>query len=66
MVTTLKINNELKTVDLSQPIDISIEFSADEKNPLAWYLDQPVIEPVQLDDWVGSTVEGAADNFKNI
>jgi arylformamidase len=66
MVTTLKINNELKTVDLSQPIDISIEFSADEKNPLAWYLDKPEIEPVQLDDWVGSIVEGAAVNFKNI
>ncbi len=66
MITTLKIGKELKTVDLSQPLDISITLSADKKNPLAWYIDKPEIEPVHLDGWIGSTKEGAAVNFKNI
>lgn len=66
MITTLKIGNEIKTLDLSKPLDLSLQLSADSENPLAWYLDKPEIEPVNLDGWIGSTAEGAAVNFNNI
>ncbi len=66
MEATLKINNTLVKVNISEPIDLSIELSADTKNPLAWYIDKPQIEPVNLDGWVGSTKEGASVNFNTI
>lgn len=54
------------TADLSQPIDISIPLTNDEKNPIAWYIDKPVIEPVKMGDWVGKVSEGSSTNFNNI
>ena len=41
-----KINNF--EVDLSKPIDISISLSNTDENPIAWYIEKPVIEPVVL------------------
>ena len=66
MKATLQIRNELVSVDLSQPLDISIPLQANAKNPLAWNLDKPKIEAVQDGDWVGSVEQGAAVNFNNI
>lgn len=54
------------TVNFSQPIDISIPLTNDEKNPIAWYIDKPVIEPVKMGDWVGKVSEGSSTNFNNI
>ncbi|MAP55506.1 MAG: metal-dependent hydrolase [Altibacter sp.] len=36
------------------------------ENPLAWYLDAPIIKPVTMDNWVGKVSEGASVNFNNI
>ncbi|MEL6810195.1 MAG: cyclase family protein [Bacteroidota bacterium] len=66
MITILDINGEKVKVDLSKPLDISIPLQASSRNPEAWYLDRPSIEPVQLDDWVGSIEKGAAVNFRSI
>lgn len=52
--------------DLSQPIDISIPLSNTDSNPIAWYIDKPVIEPVKMGDWVGKVSEGSSTNFNNI
>jgi len=53
-------------VDLSNPLDLSISLRASNKNPEAWYVNPPLIEPVQLDQWVGRVSEGASVNFNNI
>lgn len=54
-------------IDLSKPIDISIPLSNTDANPIAWYLDKPVIEPVKVDNWVGKVSEGSSStNFNNI
>ena len=53
-------------VDLSKPIDISIPLSNTEDNPIAWYLQKPVIEPVKVGDWIGKVSEGSSTNFNNI
>lgn len=52
--------------DLSDPIDISIPLTDNDNNPIAWYLDKPVIEPVKMGEWVGKVSEGSSTNFNNI
>jgi kynurenine formamidase len=60
-----KINNF--EVDLSKPIDISISLSNTDENPIAWYIEKPVIEPVVFGDWIGKVSEGSSPtNFNNI
>jgi kynurenine formamidase len=53
-------------IDLSKPIDISIPLSNTDKNPIAWYIEKPQIEPVRFGDWVGKVSEGSSTNFNNI
>jgi kynurenine formamidase len=64
--SVIQIKNQKYTVDLSKPFDISIPLEASGKNPSAWYLDKPTIEPVKMDDWEGSVKKGASVNFNNI
>ncbi|OIQ21728.1 MAG: metal-dependent hydrolase [Flavobacterium sp. MedPE-SWcel] len=52
--------------NLSKPLDISLPLSANANNPIAWYIDAPVIEPVKMGDWVGKVSEGSSTNFNNI
>ena len=66
MKATFKIKERLVTVNLHAPIDISLILRGNEENPVAWYLDSPKIEPVQLGDWKGRVAEGASVNFNNI
>ena len=67
MQTTIQHKNQTFKVDLSKPIDISIPLSNTDKNPIAWYLDKPIIEPVRFGDWIGKVSEGSSStNFNNI
>ena len=66
MKATLDIKNRQITVDLAKPLDISIRLRASIKNPEAWYLDPPRIEPVKIGEWVAKVSEGASINFNNI
>lgn len=62
----MKIQLENKIIDLSKPIDISLPLSNTDQNPIAWYIEKPVIEPVTFENWVGKVSEGSATNFNNI
>jgi len=53
-------------IDTSKGLDISIPLSNDEKNPLAWYVDKPVFEPVRAEGFIGLVTEGSSTNFRNI
>jgi kynurenine formamidase len=53
-------------IDLSKPIDISIPLTNTDKNPIAWYIEKPEIEPVKFGDWIGKVSEGSSTNFNNI
>lgn len=66
MTATISCNGTSFTVNLSEPLDISIPLSATENNPVAWYIDKPIIEPVKMGDWIGKVSEGATTNFNNI
>ena len=66
MLATLKYRSRNYTIDLSKPLDISIPMRASKDNVNAWYLEEPKIEPVKFDDWVGCVAKGANVNFNNI
>jgi kynurenine formamidase len=53
-------------IDLSKPIDISLPLSNSDANPIAWYIEKPVIEPVTFENWTGKVSEGSSTNFNNI
>ena len=66
MKATIPYNNNNFQIDLSKPIDISIPLSNTDNNPIAWYIEKPVIEPVKFGDWIGKVSEGSSTNFNNI
>lgn len=66
MIATITTKNDEFKIDLNQPIDISLVIESNEKNPIAWYLNAPKIEPVVADNWTGSVAKGASTNFNNI
>lgn len=67
MKATIELNDQTVTIDLSKPIDISIPLTNTDENPIAWYIEKPVIEPVVFGDWVGKVSEGSSStNFNNI
>lgn len=53
-------------IDLSKPIDISIALSNTDSNPIAWYIEKPVIEPVVFGNWIGKVSLGSSTNFNNL
>ena len=55
-----------RTYNLFEPTDLSIPLEGSEHNPVAWYLDAPKVEPVQMGEWVGSVSRGASVNFNNL
>ncbi|TRX34044.1 cyclase family protein [Flavobacterium sp. ZT3R18] len=67
MLATIQHNNQIIKIDLSKPIDISIPITNTDENPIAWYIEKPVIEPVVFGDWIGKVSEGkSSTNFNNI
>lgn len=65
MKATIEINKKKIKVDLSKPIDISIPLE-NKKGTSAWYVDNPIIEPVIDGDFIGSVAKGASTNFNKI
>ena len=64
---TIEYEGRTFLADLTKPLDISLPLSASEENPIAWYLEKPVIEPVRFGDWIGKVSEGkSSTNFNNI
>jgi kynurenine formamidase len=67
VLATIQHNDQTFEVDLSKPIDISIPLTNTDENPIAWYIEKPVIEPVVFGEWVGKVSEGkSSTNFNNI
>lgn len=66
MLATLKVNNRNHTIDLSNPLDISIPMSGNASNVNAWYITHPRIEPHTEGKFIGAVSKGAAVNFNDI
>ncbi|HLA55152.1 MAG TPA: cyclase family protein [Flavobacterium sp.] len=67
MKATINHNGQTFEIDFSKPIDISIPLTNTDENPIAWYIEKPVIEPVRFGEWIGKVSEGSSStNFNNI
>lgn len=66
MQATILYNSRNYTIDLFKPLDISLSLRGDDKNPIAWYLNPPRIEPVKDGNWTGKVSAGSSVNFNNI
>ena len=66
MLATIQYLEKEYNIDFSNPLDISISLRGDHKNPVAWYLKPPVIEPVKDGSFIGKVSAGASVNFNNI
>ncbi len=67
MKATIDYKGKIFQIDLSKPIDISIPITNSDENPIAWYIEKPMIEPVIFGDWIGKVSEGkSSTNFNNI
>jgi kynurenine formamidase len=66
VIAEVQHQNQTFKIDLSKPLDISIPLSNSDKNPIAWYIEKPIIEPVRFGDWAGKVSEGSSTNFNNI
>lgn len=58
--------NQVYTVNINQPIDISIPIQEGVSNPNCYYAQNPVFETIRMGDFVGSVAEGGACNYQKI
>ena len=66
MKAEITYNNKYYNIDLSKPLDISLSLRGDDKNPVAWYLQNPKIFPLRDGEFVGKVAEGGSVNFNNV
>tara|TARA_R110002049_G_scaffold260127_2_gene435974 strand:- start:685 stop:1434 length:750 start_codon:yes stop_codon:yes gene_type:complete len=66
VLATIQFKSKKRTIDLSQPLDISIPLTGKPNNVNAWYLDPPKIEPEIIDGEIVSVANGAVVNFNTI
>ncbi len=64
MIATITHKQKTFRVDFSKPMDISLPVTVG--GVKAWYVPEPIIEPVRMGDWVGEVAQGGSVNFKNI
>jgi kynurenine formamidase len=65
MKTTIQLENETVSIDLSQPLDISATIQ-NNAGVGAWYIDQPKITHVEVDGYVGNVALGGSTNFNDV
>jgi kynurenine formamidase len=65
MTTTIQLETEQVTIDLSKPIDISLAVQ-NNAGVGAWYIDQPKIKYVEVDGYVGNVKLGGSTNFNDV
>ncbi len=64
MTATITHKGKTFRIDFTKPIDISLPVA--KGGVKAWYVDEPIIEPVRMSDWIGEIAQGGTVNFKNI
>ncbi|MEJ2114216.1 MAG: cyclase family protein, partial [Flavobacteriaceae bacterium] len=66
MIATIQYNSRKYNIDLSKPLDISIPLRSSISNVNAWYVEEPKIDPVEIEGDIVSVEHGACVNFNNI
>lgn len=66
MIATIEHQSKTYKVNLGQPIDISISLQSGKNNPNAFFINEPLFEPIVAGDFVGSVKAGGAANCENL
>lgn len=66
MIAEITHNQQKISINLSQPIDISLPIIANDLAAKAWHAATPKMEPVVAGDWIGEVKSGAPVNFRNV
>ncbi len=66
MKAVIEYNSRKITINVSEPIDISIPIDMSKDNVNAWGIDDPKIEVEEYDDYKVSVANGAVVNFNSI
>ena len=66
MEFTLVIDSQEYSVDLSNPIDLSIPLKNGNQNPTAWYCGPVKMIPVEAEGFIGDVNKGGSVNFRDI
>lgn len=66
MIAEIFYEDKKYRIDLSMPIDISIQLQPGNENLTAWYCPAPRFEPVMTEHFTGSVKLGGAVNFRDI
>lgn len=66
MLATITVSGQTCTIDLNQPLDISIPLRHGAQNPNCFHAPMPEIWPVRAGDFVGLVTEGSPVNFRNL
>ncbi len=62
----MRINTPYGEIESNDGMDLSIPIGNNSKKVKAWYVDEPIIEPVTSDSFIGSVEKGAPVNFRNV
>ena len=66
MIIQFKHQEKNYEANLSMPFDLSIPLFSGAQNPNAFYIDNPLFEPVKVGTFIGSVLEGGACNCENL
>ncbi len=66
MKANVNLDGNMYQADFSNPLDISIPLIDQAPGPKCFHAPSVSINPVVAGEWIGSTLEGAAVNFKNV
>lgn len=64
MIISIKINNHSRSIDLSNPVDISIPLNFNGEQPNAYGVEMASARPVKSGELVGDTRSGGSCNFE--
>ena len=62
----IRLGNQLFSVDLKTPMDISIPLRSGNNNPNCYHVDQPSFTPIVADGFIGSVSEGGPCNHQSV
>lgn len=66
MKAQILLNQKTITIDLNKPIDISLPLQGNNENPIAWYLNAPIIKPVKINNTICTVTNNFSTNFYTI
>jgi arylformamidase len=66
LIATIQYKSRKLSINLNEPLDISIPLRGNSSNVNAWYIGPPKIEPEVIDGNTISVTEGASVNFNTI